>query len=62
MTESVIYSLMITITAEIRMQITIAICIAIQKPGIGWRSIESIMIPPLRERFRRGIHPRQTGG
>jgi len=39
-----------TITAEISTQMTIATCMAIQKPGIGWRSIRRI-IPSLRDPF-----------
>jgi hypothetical protein len=42
-----------TITAEISTQITIATCMAIQKPGIGWRSISRI-IPSLRYPFACG--------
>jgi hypothetical protein len=42
-----------TITAEISTQITIATCMAIQKPGIGWRSISRI-IPSLRDPFAGG--------
>jgi hypothetical protein len=42
-----------TITAEISTQTTIATCMAIQKPGIGWRSISRI-IPSLRDAFACG--------
>ena len=39
---------MITITVEISTQTMITICIASQNRGIGWRSMESIMMPSPR--------------